>query len=150
MPKHLAGRPRLLGGVIAGALVLVVVIVGVSAAQKGGPPIRPVRYAGPVIPGRNGRVSYGSRVRGRCVAVDHARINVMRGWGVYTFNPGREPVLGPAGRTLLPLRFPPAAAPPGLDAFASGSTRPADLTQWQVAGIGRQLPASPASGCAGS
>jgi hypothetical protein len=149
MPKRLAGRPRLLG-VIAAALALVVVIVGVSAARKGDPPVRPARYTGPTVPGHGGRVAYGAAVRGRCLTVDHARMNVMRGWGVYTFSPGRAPALGPAGRRLLPLHFAPTLAPPGLDAFASGSTRPSDLTQWQVAGIGRQMPASPASGCAGS
>jgi len=150
MPRQLAGRPRVLGALIAGLVALGCVIVSVSAAQKGEAPHRAPHATGPTIPGRGARLRYGAAVRGRCLAVNHSQLNVMRGWGVYTFSPGRDPVIGPAGRKLLPLRFAPTLSPPGLDPFASGSTRTSDLTEWQVAGIGRQLPGDPAGSCAGA
>jgi len=149
MPKQLA-RPRYLGAIIAGLVAVGCLIVSVSAAQKGGPPRRPVHHAGPTIPDRGSRLHYGATVRGRCLAVNHSQLNETRGWGVYTFNPGREPVIGPAGRKLLPLQFTRSPNPPGLDGFASASTRSSDPTGWQVAGIGRQMPSDPAATCAHS
>ncbi len=83
------------------------------------------------------------------MTVNRATTNELRGWGVYTFDPGRVPVIGEGRRELLPPHFGRSPAPPGLDRFASSSTRPADITQWQVAGTARQMPVSLTAGCSG-
>ena len=134
---------------IIGLVALGGVIASVSLAQRGHPKPRIV-HAGPSIPSSGQRVRYGASVKGKCVSINRAQRNEMRGWGVYTFDPGRDPVIGPAHRRLLPGRFAPSIRPPGLDAFASGSTRPSDLGDWQVSGVGRQLPANPEARCATS
>lgn len=103
-----------------------------------------------VVPAGGQRLPYGTAVRGSCLTVDHAVSNEVRGWGVYTFDPGRVSVIGSAGRELLPPSFVGSSTPPGLDAFASASTRPADRSVWQVAGSGRQMPASPEGSCRSS
>lgn len=150
MRQQIAARPRVAATVIAGLLALGGLIASISSAQNSTPPRKPPARSQPSIPASGQRLRYGASVRGACRTVDHAQINEMRGWGVYTFDPGRVPVIGPAGRRLLPGKLTGSASPPGLDRFASGSTRPADLTQWQVAGVGRQMPADPSGGCAGS
>ncbi len=127
------------------------VVASVSWAER--PKSHPKHHARRprvVIPTAGQRLSYGSRVRGACVSSNHAHVNAIRGWGVYTFDPGRASAIGPAGRELLPSQFSAGGSPPGLDAYASGSTRPADRTQWQVAFVARQMPASPAARCADS
>ncbi len=134
---------------IIGLIALGGLIASVSLAQRGHPKVRIAR-AGPTIPAGGARLHYGAAIRGTCLTVDHAQRNEMRGWGVYTFDPGRDPVIGPAHRRLVPGRFAAGPNPPGLDAFASGSTRPADLSDWQVSGVARQLPANPEARCAGS
>jgi hypothetical protein len=128
-----------------------IVLVSVSAAHN------PKSGAGKhshrpraLVPTAGAQVPYGASVRGRCLTVNRAAMNEMRGWGVYTFDPGRLPLIGHGGRDLLPTHFGRSAAPPGLDRFASSSTRPRDPTQWQVAGMGRQMPVSLTASCAGS
>jgi len=74
----------------------------------------------------------------------------MRSWGVYTFDPGRISVIGGAERELLPTAFTGCSTSPGLDAFASSSACRPDLNQWQVAGVGRQMPVGPAASCTSS
>ena len=134
--------------VLAPVVVIALVSVSLARNDRAGAKLAP----GPRswIPAPGARLSYGASVRGRCVTVDHAVRNDMQGWGVYTFDPAHVPVIGAAGRTLLPSSFAAVDDPPGLDHFASSSTRPADLTEWQVAGVGREMPASPGASCAGS
>jgi hypothetical protein len=126
------------------------VLVSVSAARNPRPGTRTPRRQRVWVPAAGARLPYGAAVRGSCRTVDHAVTNEMRGWGVYTFDPGRTPAIGGDGRELLPAAFPATPSPPGLDRFASSSVRPADLTQWQVAGAGRQMPAGPAASCGNS
>jgi hypothetical protein len=138
---------------LLGLLALVAVgavLVSVSSARNPRSGAKaPPRHHG-LIPGAGARLPYGTAVAGTCVTVDHAVTNDMRGWGVYTFDPGRVPAIGGENPQLLPSSFPASTDPPGLDRFASSSTRPADPTQWQVAGSGRQMPASPAASCRNS
>ncbi len=144
-------RTRLAGPIILALLALAGLVASVSSAEGPRPAhIPPPKRPQALIPANGQRLRYGAEVKGSCASVNHAERNDMRGWGVYTFDPGRAPVIGPAGRTLLPTSFTGFADPPGLDGFASGSTRPADLTQWQVAGVARQMPASPGAGCSSS
>jgi hypothetical protein len=137
--------------VIIALLALGGVVASVSWAERPSshgrrPPHRPQSS----VPANGQRLHYASRIHGTCLTSDHARVNAMRGWGVYTFDPGRASAIGPAGRELLPTRFSPGAGPPGLDPYASGSTQPADATQWQVAFVARQMPSSPRARCADS
>ena len=148
MPRKPA-IPRLVTIAIPGLIALGGLIASVSLAQRDHPKARIVR-SGPTAPPGGARLRYGAAIRGTCLTVDRSQRNEMRGWGVYTFDPCRDPVIGPAHRRLLPGRFAAGSNPPGLDAFASGSIRPADLSDWQVSGVGRQLPANPEARCATS
>lgn len=74
----------------------------------------------------------------------------MRGWGIHTFDPGRISVIGGAERELLPTAFTGFSTSPGLDAFGSSSACRPDLSRWQVAGVGRQMPVGPAASCTSS
>jgi hypothetical protein len=140
---------------ILGLLAVGIVLAVASAAQS---PPKPPRteataYAAdphPAIPAAGAQLPFGSAVSGRCRAVDHAETDEMVGWGVYTFDPARIPVTDVHGRALVPPSFGRSGAPPGLDRFASGSARPPDPAQWQVASGSRQMPTSPSANCRSS
>ena len=146
-------RLTLRAGLILGVLVAAALLAVVSSAQS---PPKLARAAvhsgvpGPVIPSTGAQLPFGSAVTGHCQAIDHARTNAMRGWGVYTFDPARVSVTDVQGRALLPPSFGASTAPPGLDAFASGSARPADPAAWQAASGSRQMPTSPGASCRGA
>jgi hypothetical protein len=139
----------------AGIVILALVALGswlvsISSARDPIPAASKASPAHALVPGNGERLGYGTGVKGTCLTVNHAVSNDMRGWGVYTFDPGRAPAIGGARRELLPSTFAGFPTPPGLDAFASNSTRPPDLSQWQLAGGGRQMPVSPAASCVNS
>lgn len=145
-----APRRRLIPMLAAGA-AFVALAGGVSAAlSSSAQGHRTGAKQGPIVPQRNQLVPYGSAVTGSCLAVDRQVTNELRGWGVYTIDPGRPNGTPPAGRQLAPHDFADFTIPPGLDAFASISTRPADPAGWQVGSGARQLPSGPGDSCAGS
>jgi hypothetical protein len=148
--KSRRGPSRVVLPALVALVAIGVLLASVSAARNSRSGAKSSHRRHAPIPSAGARLPYGAAVSGTCLTVNRAGTNEMRGWGVYTFDPARIPVIGSSDRRLLPAAFPHSAAPPGLDRFASGSMRPAELTQWQVAGAGRQMPASPAASCRSS
>jgi len=143
-------RPWRIGGPLLALIAVGVVLVSAwFMANPGRRQTAAISTRRPVaiIPADRQHVRFDTTITGRCATIDHAVTNEMRGWGGYTFDPGRIPVTDAHGRTLLPSNLAASKNPPGLDAVVSGSARPDDETQWQVAAGSRQMPASPAGSC---
>jgi hypothetical protein len=102
----------------------------------------------PVVPTNGSKLPYGAAVTGSCRSSDRSRRNEIRGWGVYTIDPGGVWTAQNAGRHLAPTTFASFKTPPGLDAYASTTTRPDNPAQWQVGAGAREMPTDPTQDCA--